>query len=476
MHNNETIQVLLIEDSRGDVRLIREMLANVQDMHFDLHYADRLSTGLELLAQRDFDVILLDLSLPDSKGLYTFKTVQTYIPQMPIIVLTGLEDQAVATQAVEEGAQDYLFKGQVDSSMLGRAIRYAIGRKHAETALRESEERYRLLFNRGNDVIFVYRLTSEGLPGQFIEVNDVACQRLDYTRKTLLGMTPLDIEAPDSQRDVSDIMEELFVQRHVMFEVMHVTKEGDRIPVEVNAHLFDLRGEPTVLSIARDITRRKRVEAELRAALREKDVLLREVHHRVKNNLQVISSLMDLQSNYITNEKILRMFQESQNRIRSMALIHEKLYQSSGLMRIDFKAYLQNLTTHLFRSFGVSAYIINLTLDVEDVFLDLDTAVPCALIINELVSNALKYAFPDSWRQAQDKEAKLCITLREEADRLILVVKDNGVGLPAELDIKQTNSLGLRLVLMLARQLKATLDIERRDGTIFTLTFAMPGK
>ncbi len=478
MCNNEIIQVLLIEDSPGDMRLIHEMLADVQDMHFDLHYADRLSTGLEMLAQGNFDVILLDLSLPDSKGLYTFNTVQTYIPQMPIIVLTGLEDQAVATQAVEEGAQDYLFKGQVDSYMLGRAIRYAIGRKHAETALRESEERYRLLFNRGNDVIFVYRLTSEGLPGQFIEVNDVACQRLGYTRETLLGMTPLDIEAPDSERDISDIMEALFVQRHVMFEVMHVTKDGDRVPVEVNAHLFDLQGEPAVLSIARDITKRKRVEAELRAALMEKEVLLREVHHRVKNNLQVISSLMDLQSGYIANEQVLHMFRESQNRIRSMALIHEKLYQSAGLARIDFEAYLQNLTAHLLRSFGVSAYIVDLTLDVDEVFLDLDTAVPCALIINELVSNALKYAFPDSWRQAQGekKAAKLNVTLRAEAERLVLIVKDNGVGLPAELDIAQSDSLGLRLVSMLVRQLKATLDVERRDGTTFTLAFAKPSK
>jgi two-component sensor histidine kinase len=258
-----------------------------------------------------------------------------------------------------------------------------------------------------------------------------------------------------------------------MFEVTHVTKDGDRIPVEVNAHLFDLHGEPTVLAIARDITRRKRVEAELRAALLEKDVLLREVHHRVKNNLQVISSLMDLQSGYIANEQILRMFQESQNRVKSMALIHEKLYQSAGLTRIDFETYLQNLTAHLFRSFGVSAYMVTLRLDVQDVFLDLDMAVPCALIINELVSNALKYAFPDSWRQTRDDEAKVWITLHKEADDLVLIVGDNGIGLPAGLDMARANSLGLRLVSMLARQLKATLDIEGGNGTTFKLTFPM---
>jgi two-component sensor histidine kinase len=205
----------------------------------------------------------------------------------------------------------------------------------------------------------------------------------------------------------------------------------------------------------------------LNASLREKDVLLKEIHHRVKNNLQVISSLLNLQSGAITEPAVLAMFTESQNRIKSMALIHEKLYQSKDLAKIDFAEYVRNLTNHLYRSYVVNANLISLKLNIENIHLNVDTAIPCGLMLNELVSNALKYAFP----HGQKGEIGISL-LRQNGEQLVLVVKDNGVGLPQDFDIKNSKSLGLKLVNILTKQLKGDLNYHGEGGTEFRLAFS----
>jgi two-component sensor histidine kinase len=208
-------------------------------------------------------------------------------------------------------------------------------------------------------------------------------------------------------------------------------------------------------------------EEVLHASLREKDVLLKEIHHRVKNNLQVISSLLNLQSGAITEPAVLAMFSESQNRIKSMALIHEKLYQSKDLAQIDFTEYVRNLTNHLYRSYAVNVNLIKLNFDVENIHLNIDTAIPCGLLLHELVSNALKYAFPNG------QKGEIGVRLfRQEGDRLVLLVKDNGVGLPKDLDVKNSKSLGLKLVHILAQQLQGDLNYHSESGTEFSLAFS----
>lgn len=207
-------------------------------------------------------------------------------------------------------------------------------------------------------------------------------------------------------------------------------------------------------------------EEVLKASLREKEVLLKEIHHRVKNNLQVISSLLNLQSGVITEPAVLAMFTESQNRIKSMALIHEKLYQSKDLAKIDFSEYVRNLTNHLYRSYVANANLIKLNINIDNIQLNVDTAIPCGLMLNELVSNALKYAF------APGQKGEIAITLsRRNGGLLELIVKDNGVGLPKDFDIKSSKSLGLKLVNILTKQLKGNLDYQVENGTEFKLTF-----
>lgn len=216
-----------------------------------------------------------------------------------------------------------------------------------------------------------------------------------------------------------------------------------------------------------ELAERQQAESKIRASLQEKEVLLKEIHHRVKNNLQVISSLLKLQSRYTQDSKTLDMLKESQNRVRSMALIHEKLYQSSDLARIDFADYMQNLAKNLLYSYSIDASAVKVEVIVDKVSLNLDTAIPCGLLINELISNALKYAFPDG------RQGKICIEFSQvEGEQFLLTVRDNGIGFPADIDFRNTVSLGLRLACSLTEQLDGTIDMERNQGTVFRVKFS----
>ncbi|MEW6328336.1 MAG: histidine kinase dimerization/phosphoacceptor domain -containing protein [Thermodesulfobacteriota bacterium] len=221
-----------------------------------------------------------------------------------------------------------------------------------------------------------------------------------------------------------------------------------------------------VVEFLRDITDRKRAEEQIKTSLREKEVLLKEIHHRVKNNLQVISSLLRLQSQYVQDKGDVEIFKESQNRIKSMALVHEKLYQSKDLASINFHEYASLLINGLFRSYGVNADRIALKMNVDDIMLGVDVAIPCGLIINELVSNSLKYAFPD------DKEGEIKITLRtSDEGAMELTVADNGIGLPADINLRNSESLGLKLVTILTDQIDGELEMDRSKGTRFRIKF-----
>jgi len=222
-----------------------------------------------------------------------------------------------------------------------------------------------------------------------------------------------------------------------------------------------------VAGISADITARKQAEEALQISLREKEVLLKEIHHRVKNNMQVISSLVSLQADTLDDPALRALFNDLRDQVRTMALVHEKLYQSESLAHVDFAEYAESLLTYLWRAHGEAAVNIQLTLDVQPVSISIEQAVPCGLILNELVTNALKHAFRDH------AGGELAVTLHADPDGTVyLTVRDNGVGLPA--DWRQSPSLGLQLVQMLTRQVRGTLDVRTDGGTAFALTFAQP--
>jgi PAS domain S-box-containing protein len=218
-----------------------------------------------------------------------------------------------------------------------------------------------------------------------------------------------------------------------------------------------------------DITERKRAEEQIKASLAEKEVMLQEIHHRVKNNLQVISSLVSLQADGSTDETVREVLRDVIYRVRSMALVHEKLYQSGSLSLIDFAEYVRGLFGYLWRAHGAAAATVRLTLDLEPVSLSMDIALPCGLILNELAGNALKHAFRSR------AEGEVVVTLREDAPGQVSIsVRDNGVGLPVGFDWRQASSLGLRLVQMLAAQLNATVEESGLGGTEFRIILTLP--
>jgi len=215
-----------------------------------------------------------------------------------------------------------------------------------------------------------------------------------------------------------------------------------------------------------EIKERRKIEKQIKKSLKEKEVLLKEIHHRVKNNLQIISSLLNLQTGHAKNKKIPEFLKESQNRIKSMSLIHEQLYQSKDLAKIDFEEYIRNLTLNLFHSYGTTPEQISINTNAKNIYLDIDKAISYGLIINELVSNSLKHAFP------RGKKGEITIDFStDKNNKYTLVVSDNGIGFPKDLDSKNTDTLGLKLVNILTQQLQGSIKLDRSQGTKFKITF-----
>lgn len=214
-----------------------------------------------------------------------------------------------------------------------------------------------------------------------------------------------------------------------------------------------------------DNTERKEIDRKIRDSLKEKEVLLQEVHHRVKNNLQVISSILNLQSSYVDDEGTLEILKESQNRIKSMSFIHETLYRTTDFSSINFAEYIKSLSYNLIQSYRLQNCHIEFEADIDVVEMSIDQAIPCGLIVNELVSNALKYAYKDR------EEGKLSILLKDINNRIHLRISDDGIGLPENFKFEKTDSLGVQLVYSLTEQLDGTIDVESNSGTSFLITF-----
>ena len=334
-------------------------------------------------------------------------------------------------------------------------------RKQIEKALRESEEKFREVFNNVNDGTALCKL-EDGLPKKFIEVNDVVCRTLGYTHEELLKMSFKDIVDPQMADKLPLLVDKIYKDGRVKFEAAPITKNGYTIPVEINSHIFKLNGTDVAVSVARNITDRKKAEKVIKDSLKEKELLLKEIHHRVKNNLMVISSLLNMQSRQIKDQKVVSLLKDSQSRARSMAIIHEKLYGSKNLKKINFGDYIRDFTGELFKTYSTRPGL-KLKMDVEDLMLDINTSIPLGLIVNELVSNSLKYAF------TEENEGTVTVKFHREDDLYTLTVEDDGMGMPDNFQEKE--SLGLNLVKSLTKQLDGDLKLDRTHGTHFQIRF-----
>jgi PAS domain S-box-containing protein len=333
--------------------------------------------------------------------------------------------------------------------------------------LATGEKRFRSIFETS-----LVGISTCGPDLMFTQVNQAFCRLLEYSEGELVGLRGIaDVTHPDDV-ELSRPMIEQVMRREIesfVVEKRYRAKSG-RVVAAITAARASYDDAGRFVSITAsilDITERKKAEEALRASLEEKTILLKEVHHRVKNNLQIISSLLNLQAERTRtrNPEVLDTLRDTQNRVRSMALLHENLYRSSSLARISLPQYVESLCVQLWRSVGPAAPI-ELDRQVDAVSLSLDQAVPCGLIVNELVSNALKHAFPDG----RSGRVRVRAQARTEGE-ISLIVADDGVGLPPGRDPRCAETLGLQLVFMLVAQLQGEVDIAREGGTEFRIVF-----
>ncbi|MEG4531291.1 PAS domain S-box protein [Microcoleus sp. D2_18a_D3] len=365
--------------------------------------------------------------------------------------------------------RDRAFPIRNQSGKVYRIVGIAVditARKHAEKTIRESEERFRQLAENIQDSVWL-------MSAEFTDL-----LYLSPAYEQIWGRSREELYA-----DPLKMMEWVHPEdKHLLEEAMGRVLQGESTNTEYRIFLpdgtirwvcdrafpiYDESGKIyRIAGICEDISDRKLTEARIQAALREKEVLIKEIHHRVKNNMQVISSLLQLQAQYIEDEPTLALFEESQTRIHSMALIHEQLYQSEHLDRIALPPYVENLVANLYQSFGCGNTAIQFNLNLDPIYLNIETAIPCGLIINEVVSNSLKYAF------TQSAKGEINIEFNElTSQELQLIIQDNGSGFPPGFDVENAETLGLRLVRMLSSQLDASIAIDSQCGTCYTLIF-----
>lgn len=362
-----------------------------------------------------------------------------------------------------------IFNDRKEAIKLFGLIQDITDRKQVELALKENERRYRTLVSHIPGII--YRcLPNLDWTVEFI--NDAIKDILDYSAEEMMSRIVPGLAALLHPEDLPWVREEvqLALEQHSPFELEYrmIARDGSiRWVYEKGQGVWNEQQEVVYLDGAVfDVSDRKQAEAQLKASLAEKEVLLREIHHRVKNNLNIIYSLLDMQSRQVSDPALNSLLLDSQKRLKTMALIHEKLYCSKSLSRIDFAEYIHSLVLSISASYGMQSHQIHLDIDADPVQLNIETAIPTGLIINELVTNALKHAFPDH------REGRVWIEFREiNHGQLDLTIADNGIGLPSEASGQPSPSLGMRLVYILADQLDADLQVQSENGTRFHLTF-----
>ncbi len=333
--------------------------------------------------------------------------------------------------------------------------------KNVEKDIRESEEKYRRLVENINDVLF--SLNKDGI---ITYISPVITKIAGFSPDEIMGRHFLKFIAPEDCSRIDSRFKEVLRGKIKPTEYRIRIKSGgyrwvrsSSQPVHKDKKLIGIQG------ILTDITNEREAQYALTKSLKEKEILLREIHHRVKNNMQIMSSLLGLQTRFLKNKELANKFIEAQNRIKVMAFVHENLYKSQNRAQIDFNIYVSSLVKNLFKTYGVKPGMIKFENKIKDIFLNIETAIPCGLIINELISNALKYAFPDNRR------GTIRIIMRRVKGLFNLAVEDNGIGFAEKFDFNKTQTLGLQLVRILTEQLNGSVTLYRKPRTKFLIKF-----
>jgi two-component sensor histidine kinase/CheY-like chemotaxis protein len=441
------LEVLILEDRHADAEL---MVHELRRSGFDPHWA-RVETEPDFLAHLDPppDVILADYTMPQLDARRALQLLQERGLNIPFIVVTGTIGEDMAVTMMRLGATDYLLKDRL--GRLGPAVKHALmeielrqDKSRAEWELKASEVRFHTFMRHSPALTFI-----KDESGRILYVNNASEDAEDLAAQLRADASVF--ESGEPSRTIEEV----------------TTSRGQARQMLCFRFLFnDAAGRRLLGGVSVDITEQKSAEKALSEALAAKDVLLREVHHRVKNNLQTISSLLNMQAELLPDLAVRQALRDAQRRVHSMALIHEQMYGDKDMDEVDFGEYARRLARDLFDSFGAAAGHVRLRFAFEPVSLAMDQMIPCGLILNELITNSLKYAFPG------DRAGEILVSLHcPDGKAVTLAVKDNGVGLPPGSAGRHSESLGSRIVEILTRQLGGSLDRQSAGGVSATVRF-----
>ena len=465
---NDQPVIFIVEDDKELNLLIKKVL---QREGFTTESAFTGNEALDRVTNIQNPVLLLDYFLPDMSAEEFIKSLISKKLNIPFVIITGHGETKSAVEMMKLGARDYITKTPNMVDMLTHRINSIIHDMElekelmqAKEALIDSERKYRKLFDIANDAIFV----ADAETGNLTYANKKAQELIGRPLEKIIGMHQSQLHPKEDANRYRKIFEQHIQDGTAITEnVFVLNKDKNKIPVEISASVTEIGGKKFIQGIFRDVTERKQIEKQLKTSLREKEVLFRELHHRTKNNMQVISSLLNIQSAFINNEQVSKIFRETQSRIRSISLVHEKLYQSEDMSNINLYDYIKDLANTLLSGYRMNSEQISLEFDADDVLISIDTAISCGLITNEIITNSLKYAFGDNGTGS----IRVVIQTMEDSN-IELRISDNGIGLPDGFDFDNTKTLGLKLVKKLAEnQLFGTIDVISGKGTEFIIKF-----
>jgi PAS domain S-box-containing protein len=456
-------KALILEDNEVDASLMKQYLKR-SSFDFKVQWVDSGDAYEKAVRTINPDIIISDYRLKQYTGLDAIHYRNKQCKDTPLIVVSGQIGEEKAVELIKEGATDFLIKENAAtrlSQAVSRAIRESVEkqkRKKAESKFKSSEERFRMLFEHSLDGIIIGNPTN----GDVITANDAACQMLGYDYSEIKGMSFEEFMNFNVKEAVNKV-EKRDRKGYFRGEVNLICKDGSLLPVEMSSNILILSGDrQRSYYILRDISDRKRAEQKIRDSLLEKETLLTEIHHRVKNNLAVISAMMEMQVMESENEELRRKLVDSQSRIKSIALTHELLYQEKNFSNIDFDTNIQKLVENIAKTINTG---VSFKFQLDTVRLNINQALPCSLMINELITNALKHAFND------EKNAVIEVILKNEGGTIYLSVTDNGIGLPGDFILEEAKTIGFTLIKILAKQLKSQVQLSRENGTQFHLQF-----
>jgi PAS domain S-box-containing protein len=468
-----------------------EALEKLRASQFDGIVSDilmPLMDGFRLIRECKKDPVLRQLLFIFYTATYTEKKDEEFGLSLGAIryIIKPAEPEELLQQIHEafidhaRSPTDHTMQPVSDEVAFSREYTNRVGAKldKRARALKESEERYRTLAEESTDQIFII-----GRDDTMKYVNIAALELFHLPYDQVIGKPRKNLFTPDIAdaqgillKKIFETGEKLRTEEKIQFGTQELWIDTNLVPLK------DVTGNVTeVLGVSRDITERKKAEERLKRfneelekqviertealnkTLHEKEILLQEIHHRVKNNMQIITSLLNLQSRTIDDPVVLNMIKESQSRIRAMALVHERIYKSGDISSIDLKDYIQFVTRELFSFYGVKSQLIRFTINAPAIKVNINSAIPLGLMVNELLTNAIKHAFPEN------RKGEIVIDITKDKKDISLVVRDNGIGIPQEFDWRNAKSLGLRLVISLVEQLSGTIELDRTAGTTFTI-------